>query len=138
MSTEASMGAGRSVEDVLSRVAMWSGRALTHRPIAGGLSHHIWQVDCGARSYVLRVLDPAVSAVGLGIAPSQEIGNTLRAAESGVGARVFEVLPEVPALVLEYLPGRTLTAADIRRRANLPRLAAACQRLHGGPRFVND
>jgi len=62
----------------------------------------------------------------------------LRAAESGVGARVFEVLPDVPALVLEYLPGRTLGAADIRRRANLPRLANACRRLHGGPRFTNN
>ena len=62
----------------------------------------------------------------------------LRAAESGVGAKVYEVLPEVPAIVLEFLPGRTLSAADVRRPAMIPRVAAACRRLHAGPRFGND
>ena len=127
-----------SVEDVLRRVTMFADRVTTHRPIMGGLSHHIWVVNCGSRSYVLRVLDPAVSAAGLGTSPELEIANTLRAAESGVGARVFEVLPEVPALVLEYLPGRTLSAEDVRRPATLQRVAQACQRLHAGPRFDND
>ncbi len=79
------------------------------------------------------MLDPAVSTAGLGVPPAQEIDNTLRAAESGVGARVFEVLPDVPALVLEYLPGRTLAIADVRDPANIPRIAAACRRLHAGP-----
>ena len=79
-----------------------------------------------------------MSTAGLGIPPAEEIGNTMRAAESGVGARVFEVLPDVPALVLEYLPGRTLGIADVREPANIPRIAAACRRLHAGPRFVND
>jgi thiamine kinase-like enzyme len=132
------MSAVPSVEDVLGRVAMFSGRVLTHRPIPGGLSHHIWIVNCGDRSYVLRVLDPAVSAAGLGVPPELEIENTLRAAQSGVGARVFEVLPEAPALVLEYLPGRTLSAADVRRPATILGIAETCRRLHAGPRFVND
>jgi thiamine kinase-like enzyme len=132
------MSAVPSVEDVLGRVAMFSDRVLTHRPIPGGLSHHIWIVNCGDRSYVLRVLDPAVSAAGLGLPPATEIANTLRAAESGVGARVFEVLPEVPAIVLEYLPGRTLSAADVQRPGTILHIAEACRRLHAGPRFVND
>jgi len=132
------MGSGPSVDDVLARVTMFSGRGVRHSPIDGGLSHHIWRVDSSGRSYVLRVLDPAVSAAGLGVPPAVEITNTLRAAESGVGARVYEVLPEVPALVLEFVPGRTLGASDIRGRAMIPRLAAACRRLHGGPRFANE
>jgi len=132
------MGAVPSVEDVLRRVAMFSGRLVTHRRLEGGLSHQIWVVNCGGRSYVLRVLDPAVSAAGLGIPPAQEISNTLRAAESGIGARVYEVLPEIPALVLEYLPGRTLSAADVRQPATILRIAEACRRLHAGPRFGNE
>jgi len=132
------MGATPTVEDVLGRVAMWAGRPVTHRRMEGGLSHHIWRVDWFGRSYVLRVLEPAVSAAGLGIPPAQEISNTLRAAESGVGAKVYEVLPEVPALVLEFLPGRTLSAADVRNPVVIPRIAAACRRLHAGPRFGND
>jgi thiamine kinase-like enzyme len=132
------MGAVPSVEDVVRHVSMWSGRVVSHRPITGGLSHRIWRVDLGPRSFVLRVLDPAVSAAGLGVPPPVEITNTIRAAESGVGARVFEVLPEVPAIVLEYLPGRTLNQSDVRTRPTIPRIAAALRRLHAGPSFAND
>jgi thiamine kinase-like enzyme len=67
-----------------------------------------------------------------------EITNTIRAAESGVGARVYEVLPDVPAIVLEYLPGRTLSAAGVRQPDMPPRIAAALRRLHAGPAFAND
>lgn len=132
------MGEVPSVEDVLAHVAMFSGRELAYTPLEGGLSHQIWVVRSGPTSYVLRVLDPAVSAAGLGVSPAQEISNTLRAAESGAGARVLEVIPEVPALVLEFLPGRTLSGVDIRRPENLPRLARACRVLHAGPRFGNE
>src|SRR5262245_14083546 len=126
------------VEDVLGRVSMWAGQPLTHRPLTGGLSHHISRVDVRGRSYVLRVLEPAVSAAGLGVAPPLEIENTRRAAESGAGPRVYEVLPDVPALVLEFLPGRTLDPAAVREPRTIPRIAAACRRLHAGPRFDND
>jgi thiamine kinase-like enzyme len=132
------MGAVPSVEDVLRRVSMFSGRAVSHRRLPGGLSHQIWVVTCGGRTYALRVLDPAVSAVGLGIPPAQEISNTLRAAESGVGARVYEVLPDVPALLLEFLPGRTLHAPDVHAPATAVRIAEACRRLHAGPAYGND
>lgn len=157
------------VEDVLGRVSMWAGQQLTHRPLTGGLSHHIWRVDTepvfgtrlrgsqaaasaegleaaeadssrvpGGASYVLRVLEPAVSAAGLGVPPPLEIENTRRAAESGAGARVYEVLPDIPALVLEFLPGRTLDPPSVREAGTIPRIAAACRRLHAGPRFGND
>jgi thiamine kinase-like enzyme len=127
-----------SVEDVLGHVAMFSGRDLTYTVLEGGLSHQIWIVRCDAMSYVLRVLDPAVSAAGLGVPVAQEIANTLLAARSGVGAQVCEVLADVPALVLEFLPGRTLSGADVRDPATLRRVASACRRLHAGPRFGND
>jgi thiamine kinase-like enzyme len=127
-----------SVEDVLRRVAMFSGRELTYTTLDGGLSHQIWIVRSGSMSYVLRVLDPAVSAAGLGVAPAREIANTLLAARSGVGAQVHEVLADVPAIVLEFLPGRTLSGADVAEEKTLVRVAEACRRLHAGPRFDND
>jgi thiamine kinase-like enzyme len=126
------------IEDVLGHVSMWAGQPVTHRPLTGGLSHHIWRVDARGRSYVLRVLEPAVSAAGLGVPPPLEIENTRLAAESGAGARVYEVLPDIPALVLEFLPGRTLDPAAVREPATIPRIASACRRLHAGPRFGND
>jgi thiamine kinase-like enzyme len=132
------MSAGPDLEGVLRRVPMFAGSSTTAVRLEGGLSHHIWKVDVDGRSYVLRVLDPAVSRAGLGVPPDHEIDNTVLAARSGAGPRVFEVLPDVPALVLEFLPGQTLTAADVRRPGSIPRVAAACRRLHAGPRFGTD
>jgi thiamine kinase-like enzyme len=126
------------VEALLGRIATVAGREVTWEPLPGGLSHHIYLVDAGRDRYVLRVLQPAVSAAGLGVTPAAEIENTLAAARTGIGARVVEVLPDVPALLLEFLPGRTLGAADVRDPAFAEPIATACRALHAGERFGND
>jgi thiamine kinase-like enzyme len=127
------------IEDVIARIPGWDPQSVKHTPLPGGLSHQVARVETQGACYVLRVLDPEVSRVGLGIPLDQEIENTLRAAESGVGPRVFSVLADVPALILEFIEGPTLSAADVREPANIVRIAAACRRLHGmtGP-FAND
>jgi thiamine kinase-like enzyme len=51
---------------------------------------------------------------------------------------VVEVLPDVPALLLEFLPGRTLGAADVCDPALAEPIATACRALHAGERFGND
>lgn len=126
------------VDALIRRVPVWAGRAVRWAPLPGGLSHHIYRVEAGDERYVLRVLRPAVAAAGLGVDPAQELENTRRAAVCGVGARVIDVLDDVPALVLELLPGRTLSAADVRDPALAGPIAAACRRLHAGVRFTND
>jgi aminoglycoside phosphotransferase len=131
------MSAVPSIADLLERVPSWAGRAVEWQRLEGGLSHHVFRVDVDRQPYVLRVLEPAVSAAGLGIPPEQEIVNTVRAAET-VGAQVYAVLDDVPAVVLEYLPGRTLGAAEVRRPEIVPSLVRACRRLHAGPAFAND
>src|SRR3954466_9837192 len=93
-----------SVADLLERVPSWIGRAVTWQRLEGGLSHHIYRVDADGAAYVLRVLEPAVSGAGLGVPPAQEGASAVVAARTGVGPRVFEVLPDVPAMVLEFLP----------------------------------
>jgi thiamine kinase-like enzyme len=132
------MEAVPAVDDLLGRVSAWAGRSVACTPLPGGLSHHIYRVSAGEDTYVLRVLQPAVSAAGLGIQPAQEVENTLLAARSGVGAAVVEVLPDVPALVLEFIPGRTLGAADVREPERAEPIADACRRLHAFTRFGYD
>jgi thiamine kinase-like enzyme len=129
------------VAEIITRVPIWAGREPAWQRLEGGLSHHIYRVDVGtsadSESFVLRVLDPAVSAAGLGVEPAQEIANTVRAAATGVGPRVLDVLADVPAVVLEFVPGRTLCSDDVRRPENLGPIAAACRHLHAGAPFDN-
>jgi thiamine kinase-like enzyme len=126
-----------ALTDALELVTAWAGRPVGHTVIKGGLSHIIARVDSAdGDHWLLRVLDPRISEVGLGIPLTQEIVNTVRAAEAGVGARVLCEMRG--ALLLEYIEGRTLEIADVRDPALVPSIAAACRRLHRGPRFVND
>jgi len=74
------------IDDLLGRVRAWAGREVRWAPLPGGLSHHIYRVDTGGIRYVLRVLEPAVSAAGLGVAPEQEIANTLASFEKRLTA----------------------------------------------------
>ncbi|MFJ2028556.1 phosphotransferase [Streptosporangium sp. NPDC087985] len=121
--------------DALADVRKWAGQPVIATPIKGGLSHRIARLDTAdGQRWLLRVLDPRVAEAGLGIPLDQEIANTLRAAEAGVGPRVLRRMPG--SLLLEYLDGTTLDAHGVR---TLPGpIAAACRRLHAGPRFVND
>ncbi|MEV4159712.1 phosphotransferase [Nonomuraea dietziae] len=123
--------------DVIELVSDWAGRPVRQTPIKGGLSHLIARVETGdGERWLLRVLDPAVCSAGLGIPMEQEIENTIRAADTGVGPKVIHHFPEVHALLIEYLDGVTLNAAQVPR--HLDAIATACRTLHAGPRFVND
>jgi thiamine kinase-like enzyme len=125
--------------DPIRLVTAWAGCPVTATEIKGGLSHRIARLDTGdGRCLLMRVLDPRVSAAGLGIPLEQEIANTIRAAQAGVGPQVVHRLPGRPVLLLEYLDGRTLDAAAVRDPATIPLIAEACRRLHAGPAFVND
>ena len=121
--------------DALADVRKWAGQPVTETPIKGGLSHRIARLDAAdGQRWLLRVLDPRVSEAGLGIPLDQEIANTLRAADAGVGPR--GAAPDAGALLLEYLDGTTLDAHAVRTltgpdRGRLPPPARR-------PRFVND
>ena len=67
-----------------------------------------------------------------------EYRNSVTAAAAGAGAPVVEYRPEHSLLVIGYLEGRTFGAQDVAAAANIPRIAAACRRLHQGARFGND
>jgi hypothetical protein len=119
------------VAEIMAQAGLGSGGAIACTTLKGGLSHHVLRVEAGGVPYVMRVLDPAVSAAGLGVPARLEIQNTIRAARSGVGPAVLYVIGDT--MVLEYIDGVTLSRDDVRRPEMIPRLAAACRRLHEGP-----
>jgi thiamine kinase-like enzyme len=87
-------------------------------------------------SFVARISDDG-SAL-LAIDRDCEYRNSVTAAAAGAGAPVVEYRPQDRLLVIGYIDGRTLDAADVAGQDNIPRIAAACRRLHAGARFVND
>jgi thiamine kinase-like enzyme len=67
-----------------------------------------------------------------------ELQNTRAAATANVGPRVLHHLPDSGALVLEWLPGRTMSNAAFGEPGMPERIAATLRRLHAGPRFRDD
>ncbi|MDN3351643.1 choline/ethanolamine kinase family protein [Actinomadura sp. DC4] len=123
-----------SVAEIMARAGLGSGDVIACTTLTGGLSHRVLRVETDGGTYVVRVLDPAVSEAGLGVPARLEIENTVRAA--GVGPAVLYA--DGDTMVLEYIEGATLDRDDVRRLETIPRLAAACRRLHAGPAFAGD
>lgn len=124
------------VAEIMAQAGLGSGGDIACTTLTGGLSHRVLRVEADGGTYVVRVLDPAVSAAGLGIPARLEIENTVRAACSGVGPAVLYV--DGDTMVLEYIDGVTLGQDGVRRPEMIPRLAAACRRLHAGAAFGGD
>lgn len=106
------------------------------QPLNGGLTNRNHQVWTDEGRFVLRCWRDDTGL--LAIDRDAEHANSVRAARAGVGAEVVAFLPECNAMVLAFVPGRTLCARDLRRGDLLGRVADACRRLHAAERFDGD
>jgi len=124
----------------LDRLAALAGRSWRASDLPGGLTNrnlHVTTTDGGPPLDL--VVRCSSSDTGLlGIDRDAEHENTRRAAEAGVGAEVVEYRPELRMLVITYLSGNPLANPDFADPGVLRRAAAACRRLHEGPRFVGE
>ena len=121
---------------LLERIEVLRGRPCTVEPLPGGLTNRNYKVTTPDGTYVLRHSNPS-SADELAVDRRAEYENSVRAAAAGVGAPVVDFLPDDGVLVIGFLEGETLTDAHLQRPGILPRVAAACRRLHAGEPFVN-
>jgi thiamine kinase-like enzyme len=104
--------------------------------LPGGLTNRNYKVTTPDGAFVARFSSGGSEL--LAIDRDCEYRNSVIAAAAGAGAPVVEYRPQDRLLVLGYLDGRTLSAADVASEQNIPRIAAACRRLHEGGRFGND
>src|SRR5580704_7282431 len=108
----------------------------TVRELPGGLTNRNYKVTTPDGTFVARISSGGSEL--LAIDRDCEYRNSVTAAAAGAGAPVVEYRPQDRLLVIGYLDGRTLSAADVASERNIPRIAAACRRLHEGGRFGND
>ncbi|MFI5227240.1 MAG: phosphotransferase [Candidatus Limnocylindrales bacterium] len=125
-----------TIDEVIAAIPEWAGRTVTVEPIAAGLTNANYRVVVDGMPVFVRIPGPSTDL--LAVDRANEAHNTLAAARSGVGPRVLHHLPETGVLVLEWLPGRTMSNEAFATDGMPARVAAALRRLHGGPRFRDD
>lgn len=121
----------RQMREVASAAAVLRGEDLAWTQLFGGLAHVTYQVATASGDrYVVKFLTQEMDDFGLMIPIGDLIANTVAAGESGIGARVLEALPGIPAIVLEFINGVTLDTADLARPEYIPRIGRAIRDLH--------
>jgi thiamine kinase-like enzyme len=121
----------RQMERLAGVSALLREQELSWAQLFGGLAHVTYAVTTGAGDrYVVKFLTQEMDDFGLMIPIPHLIANTVAAGESGVGAKVLESFPGLPAIILEYIDGRTLDTPDLSKPEYIPRLGRAIRDLH--------
>ncbi|MEO6795891.1 MAG: phosphotransferase [Candidatus Dormibacter sp.] len=123
-------------EEAVGQVALWRGQDARVSPLSGGLTNENYLVEAGGERYVMRI--PGSSTELLSIDRGNELYNTRAAASTGVGPRVLEHVPELDVMVLEFIPGPTMSARTLQSEAMARRIAESFRRLHAAPRFLKE
>src|SRR5690349_698854 len=110
------------------RVSLWRGKRVSVSVLSGGLTNENYLVESEGTKYVVRV--PGRSTELLAIDRANELYNTRAAASTGIGPRVLEHVAELDAIVLEFIPGATMSATSLQSEAMARRMADSFKRLH--------
>jgi thiamine kinase-like enzyme len=102
--------------------------------LSGGLTNQNLKVQTPTGDYVARISSNKSEL--LSIDRKAEFENSKIAAAAGIGAPVYDFVPEFGLLVIGFLTGKTLSADDAAK--NLSRIAQSCKILHSAKPFVRD
>ena len=126
-------GSNNGFNDLLNLVPRLQVRDKV-KNLSGGLTNINLQVSTPTGEYVARISSNSSSL--LSIDRNAEFENSKIAAQVGVGAPVYDYLPDFGLLVIGYIPGKTYTSSDV--AANLTRVAQSVKKLHSAKPFVRD
>lgn len=129
-------GSTSLVEEAVARVSLWRGTEISVSQLSGGLTNENYLVETAGKRYVVRI--PGRATDLLAIDRKNELFNTRAAATTGIGPAVLEHVTELDVMVLEFIPGPTMSAQRLRSEAMARRMAESFKRLHGAPRFLHD
>ena len=123
-------------EEAAARVSLWNGHDPVITPLSGGLTNENYLVEADGAKYVMRL--PGQSTELLAIDRENEVYNTKAAATTGIGPRVLEHVAGIDVMVLEFIPGPTMSAGSLHAPEMPARMADSFHRLHAAPRFLHD
>ena len=123
-------------EEAVGRVSLWRGKDVKISSLSGGLTNENYLVEAGGERYVMRL--PGTSTELLSIDRANEVYNARAAASTGIGPAVLEHIPQLDIMVLEFIPGPTMSAGTLQSESMTRRMAESFKRLHSAPRFLKD
>ena len=124
------------VPRLLTRALGLDTSGLRVTPIAAGLTNKNYRLELGDKTFFFRLPGPATEL--LAVDRANELYNTRAAAKAGVGPRVLQHDAKTGGILLEWLPGRTMSNEAFQAPGMPARIAEALRRLHTGPRFRDD
>ena len=130
------MSVQEGLDALFDQTKSLAGKPRTVSELSGGLTNRNYQVTTPDGTFVARIAGTGSEL--LAIDRDCEYRNSVTAAAAGAGAPVIEYRPQDRLLVIGYIEGRTFGAPDVAAAENIPRIAAACHRLHDGALFGND
>jgi thiamine kinase-like enzyme len=119
--------------DLLNKVPRLKVRN-TVSELSGGLTNRNLKIQTPTGDYVARI--SSNKSALLSIDRRAEYENSKIAAQIGIGAPVYDYLPESGLLIIGFLPGKTFDATNVAN--NLTRIAKSVKKLHSAPKFVSD
>ncbi|HKY83812.1 MAG TPA: phosphotransferase [Anaerolineales bacterium] len=125
-----------TIQQVVELIPSWAGRHVEIAPMGGGLTNANYRVEVDGRPHFVRI--PGASTELLAVDRRNEIYNARAAAETGVAPPLLHVLPDDDVMIFEFINGQTMSAARLQAAGMPARLAQSIQRLHAGPRFLQD
>ena len=123
-------------EEAIEELPAWKGKPKKISPLSGGLTNTNYMVEVDDTPYFVRL--PGESTELLAVNRENEYFNTKAAAETGVGPRVIDYLPEYNIMVLEFIQGETMSNEKLQAPGMPQRIAESLRKLHAGPRFLTD
>lgn len=123
--------AGRSAWTVATH--LWPDDDVTLAVLSGGLTNFNFKASVrnSGTSYVIRIFGRDAERVG--VSRETEAEATKNAAELGIGPNLVASLPELNALVTEFLDGSEVTPEQLRDETMIARVAETLRVLHAGP-----
>ena len=119
--------------DLLNQVPKLVTRSSVNE-LSGGLTNRNLKITTPNGDFVARI--SSNKSTLLSIDRNAEYENSKIASDIGVGAPVYDFLPEFGLLVIGYIPGKTFNSQDVAN--NLGRIAKSVKQLHSAKPFVSD